>query len=260
MISSDEESEDESQPNEVNQSHQSKQMVSSKKSTETTAGVAKGSKLKCVTCDKVFHFVTDYDKHLVDVHNYRPYRCTQCNKSFTRKYNLNSHIRKVHNKETRFKCDFCGQQFFDKIECKRHVNIHVQQGQYQRISHTKTHTKERLYECAHCHKQFALKSSLAQHKARKICLKKSNLVNNAENAKTAMQEEKDQAANCKVDNWYTCEECTKSFQFITDYQTHLLSEHTFAPFRCAECGGVFKKRGNLERHQRIVHKWGAPQI
>eukprot|EP01083_Nonionella_stella_P158271 514929_1 len=247
--------------------------------------------LQCLKCEKTFYFITDYDKHLINVHNYRPYRCTQCSKTFKRKFNLNNHIRRVHNKERRFECNVCGKKFFGKNDWKKHYNIHTNGGRHKcafcdrrfvnksmLIAHTRTHTKEKPFQCTNCCKRFALRSNLLKHLERKRSCTKTDSISsgsldsdemsseNANIAKDADQLKHDNASNINNQQnggaqregiaWFSCQDCEQSFQFFSDYQAHQIQEHTFAPFKCTECNGTFRRRGNLHRHQRMIHGWG----
>eukprot|EP01084_Bolivina_argentea_P250138 419010_1 len=239
-----------------------------------------GAVNKCIQCNKTFYFITDYEKHLISEHDYRPYQCTQCNSSFKRKFNLNAHIRRVHNKEQRYQC-ICGKTFFAKNDLKKHHNIHTNTGQHEcnycdrrfvtksmLISHTRSHTNERPFECIHCHKRFTLKSNLLKHLNRKnSCTQNKNVISNSdefpENACVNNRLlKKDYKANSIINkmnriHWYTCTQCSQSFQLVDDFKTHQIKEHAcYAPFKCIECNGAFTKRGNLDRHQKVIHGWG----
>lgn len=51
--------------------------------------------------------------------------CHQCKKNLSSNLGLSNHIENIHNKSTRFFCDYCDKRFWLKSTMARHVKTHV---------------------------------------------------------------------------------------------------------------------------------------
>eukprot|EP01084_Bolivina_argentea_P174813 302795_1 len=193
--------------------------------------------------------------------NYTLYQCTQCNQSFQRKWRLDTHIQTVHNKDRVYQSNIRKHNF------KKHSNIHECKYCDQKfpaksmlISHTRSHTKERPFQCFHCHKMFALKANLLNHLDQCTLHKEVN-TNYYEFPKNASMNHQLYIQPIKQQNnygthWYPCGQCSESFQYENDYQTHQIHVHAcWTSFKCIKCNKLFTRRCNLHIHQTNIHEW-----
>ena len=109
----------------------------------------KTPKYQCEFCDRSFYMKSEWLVHHRGHTGERPFECKECNVSFPMRNQFNNHLRKVHGRERRFQCEFCGKEFYGKSEW---------------MSHKRAHSRERPFECIMCPKSFKYKRDLKKHK------------------------------------------------------------------------------------------------
>ena len=77
--------------------------------------------------------------------------CSLCSRTYVSNKSLNEHVKNFHNKQTAYKCEYCGKGFTNRLSYTDHVAYH---------SGIKRHA------CARCGKQYTLHSSLRKHVCR----------------------------------------------------------------------------------------------
>ena len=73
----------------------------------------------CEVCDKTFKSVSLKINHVNNVHGLMT-SCLICELTYSSNAYLRAHIRKVHNKQKLFKCEYCDKQFTTKQMLKLH--------------------------------------------------------------------------------------------------------------------------------------------
>ncbi|KAM3957630.1 uncharacterized protein ACR2FA_008336 [Aphomia sociella] len=105
---------------------------------------------KCLYCDAKFSGEYERHTHVVEHHNekVKVVTCEICGKTFNwRPYYL-AHMRKKHNNDKKYKCEFCMKRFLAKHELRMHVMRHKGEG---------------ACECSFCGKRFVTKAELRSH-------------------------------------------------------------------------------------------------
>ncbi|XP_063533769.1 zinc finger protein 431-like [Cydia strobilella] len=105
----------------------------------------------CVSCGRRFvtqsalatHMITHTKGSDTLVHE-----CDICHIKFNRKGVLSRHMRRVHEKERKYQCEFCSKGFFTKYSLELHI---------------RSHKKERPYKCEECGKTFSHSTSHKNH-------------------------------------------------------------------------------------------------
>ena len=98
-------------------------------------------------CDKTSTIKANFNVHLMEHAEEKPYNCSQCDKAFTHKCNLTTHLR-IHTGEKPYPCNLC--DFFFKQKSVR--------------SHKRIHTGEKPYQYIMCNKVFRVKGHLVVQK------------------------------------------------------------------------------------------------
>ena len=103
-------------------------------------------KIECPICRAIFG-KTNLKKHIRTKHEgKKDYKCDLCGNQYFEKKRLNRHIKKEHDKIRDEKCNQCSKLFFSKEVLNRHIkNIH------KHIS------------CHLCNEEFLTKSTLVEH-------------------------------------------------------------------------------------------------
>ena len=119
-------------------------------------------------CGKNFMKIINLRKHTkCHFKNKKKYFCTfeGCKKSFTASYSLTLHYR-IHSGTTPFKCEKCGQKFFNRANYQYHINN----------MHKKLFSKKLVCSHHNCgHKSKSIKQLLMHHdKLEEQCVKEKN--------------------------------------------------------------------------------------
>jgi len=134
----------------------------------------KGKQHMCSVCSAMFHDNQARSLHERRMHSEKTLSCDQCDKKFSLPHILTSHIKNIHIKKRDKICPICGEDFFDLVTYKCHVNRHNDIrpfacetcGQCYHTSrdlksHMKVHTLP--YKCTICEKSFSAKCILDDH-------------------------------------------------------------------------------------------------
>ena len=81
-------------------------------------------KFKCDECDKAFTLKQALRSHQQFQHTKTWYRCEICCKPFQTMAKLNLHVKGSHEQATRYSCDVCQKQFYQKYMMKNHRRTH----------------------------------------------------------------------------------------------------------------------------------------
>ncbi|XP_061589169.1 zinc finger and BTB domain-containing protein 6-like [Cololabis saira] len=142
----------------VHQFQQGRELMDSKQSGHSGAGMSKNHMIAedavrhpknelvqrpylCRKCDRLFQHLENYEGHLKE---HRQYFCLVCGEAFFHKTKLIHHIN-IHNSTKPFRCPLCHQMFTQKALLQDHLHLHTGQEPHKWDQH------------------LALKSSLAGH-------------------------------------------------------------------------------------------------
>ena len=231
-----------------------KRRSSSKRAATATARVSVkvARRHQCGMCPKSFASPSQLEEHFTYRHSdARTHVCSLCSKVFKTKSNLNQHLRThVGNRfmcaacpearsftesgyryhlltkhsddavRRRFRCDLCppgARSFAQNKLLQKHV--------------ASCHSDERKHECPHCPQTFKRADHLARHVS---------------------------DGHSLVDNLFECsvvEDCGARFQSQRRLRQHESHHKASSPnlSKCDECGKVFSKRANLDKHFQQSH-------
>ena len=146
--------------------------------------------------------------------------CQICKMEFSTKKGHTRHIKRVHEKQGRVKCEFCGKVVCSETNLKRHILSVHSDGKY--IEKT-----PKPFACELCEKGFELKKSYVKH------------------MKSVHQKE----------GRVKCEYCGKEMSSENSLAQHVMSVHERdqCPFECEFCGKKFSRDSHLTRHLEEVH-------
>ncbi|XP_041649272.1 zinc finger and SCAN domain-containing protein 2 isoform X2 [Cheilinus undulatus] len=172
----------------------------------------------CVTCGKVYLYLSSYTKHL-KMHNKKApaskvaqtlnkHECPECGISFFRKARLLGHMR-IHrsgipSNSGYLRCDQCNKNFSSEKSWVAHFELHEQ----------------RPFWCLSCSKGFFSEQTLEKH-LQSHSLKK-----------------------------HSCNICNKSFRLHTELKHHYNAHSGAKPFLCNICGKAFSHPGNMFSHRK----------
>ena len=96
----------------------------------------------CRFCDRVYHDLHEYTRHMNAHNNIRPFKCHICDHSSSSKFNLQKHLLRVHQNQ-------------------------LSAGEIERLSTTKRRTAERNVQCRYCSIMLVNQVALKKHLRRK---------------------------------------------------------------------------------------------
>ena len=213
---------------------------------------------------------TELANHKSPCNDKKHWSCNQCVKSYPSKAHLRLHIRRVHDKEIRYRCTHCEKGFFLKGGFIIHLRVHSGERPFsckrcdKRFSdkanltkHVRAvHDKIKKYECSLCAQSFSEKNALKIHGrvhtgekpfacficeqrfARRGCMKK--------HIKTVHDKIHDET--------YKCSFCRQGFSSVYKVKQHEYLHTREKPFACSRCTKKFSQKGNLKKHIETVHE------
>ncbi|XP_069670011.1 zinc finger protein 431-like isoform X2 [Periplaneta americana] len=187
--------------------------------------------------------------------------------------------------EETFKCDICGESFFDSIELKRHTALLEPKRplisddcgkDYMQVDLLKTHacvhTDDQTCSCDICRKKFSgtIRRTGNISLSCDVCGKKFSKSGNLKRHSVVHTGEK--AFGCDIcgkkfslcsnlkkhtlvhtgEKPLGCDICGKKFSQSSALKTHALIHTGEKPFGCVVCGRKFSESGSLKRHS-VVH-------
>eukprot|EP01084_Bolivina_argentea_P305727 528172_1 len=225
---------------------------------------------KCDKCTKAFKRRETLRKHQKTHSNIRPFKCKQCDKAFKQKWDLNIHIRRIHNKEKNFQCNFCKKQFFHKNDwlthnnCNRNINGEFkgkkhkcEQCNYATNSkshfnrHYVVHSEERPFKCEKCNKRFKQKTVLESHQFTHTnerlfkCDQCNRSYKTEKNLKVHIRNIHNNERN------FECNICHKAFFSKRSWECHGEKGILSASYKCDVCGEIFNQKSCFNYHRKI---------
>ncbi|CAH0385566.1 unnamed protein product [Bemisia tabaci] len=213
----------------------------------------------------------------------RPFQCSLCGARFMTKSNLKAHSEIVHSEERNHECEDCGLKFKTKYHLKTHcMNIHrkyksltaaTNENRYPKRERMKVSEKLSL-TCSLCGVVLNNRRLLNMHMVvahTKKCPKNSNMKSHQSTGKPNSSR---RAYNLRetVDynqpvkrivrrppspseeiRIFDCNDCSAFYSSKCLLKNHILENHLFYHCEVSNCGLVFKKKANLQRHNHRVH-------
>lgn len=165
-------------------------------------------------------------------------QCIECTKSFSRVSNLNQHVQSIHEKKSRFNCNFCDFRTRLLQDFLRHISTHFEQAKREtKNKSSDTEDKAVCLLCQVCLEDFESAELLARHYMQKH----------------------------QVVRKFECDYCDyRSFRKSTLVK-HITCQHLVKslnekyneehPFKCTfkDCQKRFKTMKVLKAHIKITH-------
>lgn len=204
------------------------------------------TEFRCIQCDKYFHNMGNYRRHMRDIHKftqYCPLKCSLCGESFWSKKMLEQHQQKNHSglELPSFNCDLCPAKEDDKISLEYHMFMdHTMKKvkQYERI-------EGEPYTCPICFRSFNQWSNCNRH------------AKDIHKMKIFSTEMHSQAFNYEVLQRLRCDKCFASFGKKSHMEKHLDWHLTYKPvnrnFHCGICEEELHDEMSFLRHCNENH-------
>ena len=176
--------------------------------------------------------------------------CTFCAKIFSSDYELRRHILQIHKEMEKFECTHCEKSFCAKVSLEYHVK--------------KVHHIGGSIKCCKCDTFFPDFNSYTVHRTlhRNITRVKCEECNasigkekyprhlgEVHGIETHFDPEK---VSCKKYP-HQCKECDSVYKRKEDLERHERAKHLRQGHGCAECGKMFKYKTSLRRHLKADH-------
>ena len=148
--------------------------------------------------------------------------CQHCLKVFSNPRTCRRHINTFHGKDknTKYNCDLCPKKFKTSNGLKSHI--------------TNDHENKEPFQCITCNNVYQNKNELRRH--------------------CKLEQHTYHKRTDKIDEDQMCKVCYKKVG-LGNMQTHLEKYHSekSRTWICNRCGQSFKRKDNLQRHERYVH-------
>lgn len=205
-----------------------------------------------------------------------PHQCSKCGECFDMPFERQRHLRRVHRKQTDFKCPVCDQNYLNKRSLEQHMdskhlgkvgytcdicNKSFTQKSYVR-THMRIHNFQMPYACKECDKQFLTNLKFISHMKSHLELDPlEKLV--VPNVKPDIAELPSKKAitdnNCvarQTNNKTTsnqCSKCSECFETATERNRHLRTVHRTQDYKCQICDMVYLHKISLRQHIDTKH-------
>ena len=201
---------------------------------------------KCDVCEKAFKRKSELNSHM-QIHSGIKYNCDECNFVTSSKMCVRTHVRRMHQRDFRYKCDECEKSFMSNCELKDHKTSHL---------------GTKSFICEICGKAYLQKSYLVAHKrgvhgvVQKI-LKKDHLCTICNKSFASEYILRNHAG--VHSRKFLCTQCGK--EFATNYGLQLHSrQHTGErPHQCKHCSKSFVRSNALAVHE-LTHSGKRPYV
>lgn len=226
---------------------------------------------KCTECGKSFARGGQLSQHRRTHSQIKPYHCDLCTGTFTCAANLALHMKR-HNNQKDFKCNICGKGFIRRDALKKHLEcLHNDLKTFlcaicnktfkgHLPQHMRTHAHDRPHACPTCGQKFAQKSQLTVHQRTHTgqrpfrCL----VCWQAFAHSTAL---KLHTRRHTGERPFKCNECNVGFTQLPHWKKHMKCIHKRSkPYSCTNCKSFFKKKNDLETHERDCHGANLPPL
>ncbi|CRL00943.1 CLUMA_CG014385, isoform A [Clunio marinus] len=189
--------------------------------------------------------------------------CNVCGESFTEALDLLAHA-EIHARFQPFKCQLCGDTFFEENKIKIHLMDNHQneltesscrlcgkqcRDQRSLIKHSWEHSREKNHPCSKCGKTFhnkaRLKRHISSHRNKSVICEICH-----EEFPDGRQLMNHRHSHTKA-NQFPCHECGKTFGSRSSQQIHIRIHTGERPYGCRFCWKAFADGGTLRKHERI---------
>ena len=255
--------------------------------------VIKNNFYECESCDKVYQYPKELNRHFNAIHEYSKERhdCNICWKKFDQETSIKTHLENDHqscscqncytsfgckNSLGHYECGFCDQTFDEKNNLKSHTETNhegikkftcqICQKVFENPGKLKTHVKAvhegiKKHKCLLCdNKTFTHTSSLNLHIRKfhgghkcKYCESKS--FSSAQKLKSHIKKSHKKAFEEEESRLkYNCDACDEAYPSKKDLIFHYDTQHEdLKRFKCDFCLISFGKSTELKSHTK-VHK------
>lgn len=256
------------------------------KMEETKPPIGKGP-FSCDICEKKLEKWNQYQRHMRQHEDDKPFRCFNCPASFNIADNLKLHLATHVEPGDKPMCPECGKQFSRVASLKFHIMMHEKeenlmcsecgdefslQGQLDKhmLDHQEDRDGTRVFSCRQCNATFNTQKELKEHTKQHFKIKMSmshrtykreidrtGFSHKCKHCSKSFQKPSQLERHVRVhtgDRPYKCTVCTKAFNQKGALQIHILGRHTNKkPHKCQLCHAGFSQKGNLRAHIQRVH-------